>query len=196
MTLPARPRSEELVFAIFVEGHTFKMGPAERNPDGLAHAVVKPAGERRYDVGFEDLLNGGDRDYDDNTFRFSGGLAPNRSPVAEDQALTVDQGSSLPIALTATDEDGDALTYAIADGPRHGTLSGTGSELTYAPDPAFSGARHVRLHRRRRHERARRGARHDRRVSGRPARAGRPVGNPAPPARRPAPVSATAPPAS
>ncbi len=89
--LPARPRNEELAFAIFVteRGHLFKMGPAERNPDRLPHAVVKQTGERQYDVGFEDLLNGGDRDYDDNTFRFSGGLAPNRSPVAGDQSLTV-----------------------------------------------------------------------------------------------------------
>jgi hypothetical protein len=100
VTLPARPRGEELVFAIAVVGQplsTFKMGPGTRNPDGLAHAVVRQTGERRYDVGFEDLLNGGDRDYDDNTFRFSGGLAPNRSPVASDRALTVPQGKSLPI---------------------------------------------------------------------------------------------------
>lgn len=139
VTLPARPRNEELLFGIFVNNHTFKMGPAERNPDGLPHAVVKPTGERQFDVGFEDLLNGGDRDYDDNSFRFSGGLAPNRSPVAEDQALTVAQGGSVPITLAATDEDGDALTYAIADRPRHGSLTGTGSALTYTPDAAFSG---------------------------------------------------------
>ena len=141
VNLPARPRSEELVFAIFVTERRdlFKMGPAERNPDRLPHAVVKQTGERQYDVGFEDLLNGGDRDYDDNTFRFSGGLAPNRSPVAADQSLTVAQGGSLPITLAATDEDGDPLTYAVADSPLHGTLTGTGADLTYAPQPGFSG---------------------------------------------------------
>ena len=76
VTLPARPRDEELVFGIAVEGGsrgTFKMGPGERNPDHLAHAVVRQTGERQYDVGFEDLLNGGDRDYDDNTFRLAAG---------------------------------------------------------------------------------------------------------------------------
>ncbi len=141
VTLPARPRNEELVFAIFVTepGDLFKMGPGERNPDKLPHAVVRPTGERQFDVGFEDLRNGGDRDYDDNTFRFSGGLAPNRSPVAEDQSLTVAQGGSLPITLAASDEDGDALTYAVADSPLHGTLSGTGDALTYAPQRGFSG---------------------------------------------------------
>ena len=141
VTLPARPRNEELVFAIQIgnEGALFKMGPGERNPDGLPHAVVKPTGERQFEVGFEDLRNGGDRDYDDNVFRFSGGLAPNRSPVADDQSLTVAQGGSLPITLTATDPDEDPLTYAVADKPLHGSLTGTGSALTYTPAAAFSG---------------------------------------------------------
>lgn len=141
VTLPARPRGEELVFGIYIaeKNRTYKMGPADRNPDGLAHAVVKPTGERQFDVGFEDLFNGGDRDYDDNTFRFSGGLAPNRSPVADEQALTVAQGGLLPIVLTATDPDDDPLTYAVSDNPLHGTLTGAGSTLTYAPAAGFSG---------------------------------------------------------
>lgn len=47
----ARPRGEELVFGIFVvqPRDTFEMGPAERNADGLAHAVVRQTGERHYD---------------------------------------------------------------------------------------------------------------------------------------------------
>ncbi|MDX6718904.1 MAG: hypothetical protein QOJ63_1158 [Solirubrobacteraceae bacterium] len=141
VTLPARPKNEELLFGIFIasENDTFKMGPADRNPDGLAHAVVQKTGERQYDVGFEDLLNGGDRDYDDNTFRFSGGLAPNRSPVPADQSLSVAQGGSLPITLAATDEDGDALAYAVADAPRHGALTGKGTAFAYTPAADFSG---------------------------------------------------------
>ena len=140
VTLPARPRNEELVFGIVVrDGVTFKMGPGERNPDRLPHAVVKRTGERQFDVGFEDLLNGGDRDYDDNSFRFSGGLAPNRLPVADDQALTVTQGKSLKITLTGSDPDGGALSYSIADAPLHGTLQGTGPDVTYTPQADFSG---------------------------------------------------------
>jgi hypothetical protein len=142
VTLPARPKGEELVFGILVKSsppHTFEIGPGERNPDGLPHAVVRQVGERQYDVGFEDLFNGGDRDYDDNTFRFSGGLAPNRSPVAADQSLEVAQGAPLPVTLSATDADGDALTYAVADPPRHGSLSGSGAQLTYTPAQGFAG---------------------------------------------------------
>jgi hypothetical protein len=142
VTLPARPKNEELVFGIFIASQsntTFKMGPADRNPDKLAHAVVLKTGERQYDVGFEDLLNGGDRDYDDNTFRFSGGLAPNRSPVPAEQSLSVAQGGSLPITLAATDDDGDALVYAISAPPLHGALTGKGTALTYTPAADFSG---------------------------------------------------------
>ena len=96
-------------------------------------------GERQYDVGFEDLLNGGDRDYDDNPFRFTGGLAPNRSPVADDQALSTLQGHALPITLTATDPDDDPLTFALTDAPRHGIVTGSGSSVTYTPAADFSG---------------------------------------------------------
>jgi hypothetical protein len=141
VTLPARPAGQELVFGIFVQGPntTFKMGPGDRNPDGLAHARVTKTGERQFDVGFEDLLNGGDRDYDDNVFRFTGGLAPNRMPVADDQALTTPQGTALPITLTATDPDGDPLTFSLLDAPLHGTVAGSGSSVTYTPAPGFNG---------------------------------------------------------
>ena len=142
VTLSARPAGEELLFGILVDDgadHVFKLGPGDRNPDNLAHGRVVNSGERQFDVGFEDLFNGGDRDYDDNVFRFSGGLAPNRVPVADDQALTVVQGGSLPITLTGSDPDGDTLTFTVADAPRDGTLSGSGAKLTYTPRPDFSG---------------------------------------------------------
>jgi len=139
VALPARPVGEELLFGIFVQGRTFMIGPGDRNPDGLAHAKVVNSGERQYDVGFEDLFNGGDRDYDDNVFRFSGGLAPNAAPVADDQKLTVAQGGSLPITLTGSDADGSLLTFALLDAPRHGALSGTGAQLTYTPSADFVG---------------------------------------------------------
>jgi hypothetical protein len=141
VTLPARPRNEELVFGVFIasRNHTFKIGPAERNPDGFVHARVATTGDRQYDVGFEDLLDGGDRDYDDNVFRFTGGLAPNRLPVADDQALSMTQGATLQITLTGSDPDGEALTYSLADQPRHGQLQGAGAALTYTPQADFSG---------------------------------------------------------
>ena len=68
---------QELMFGIFVRntGNRFLMGAASRNPDNLLHAAVNSIGGGAFIVGFEDLFNGGDRDYDDYNFRFAGGLA-------------------------------------------------------------------------------------------------------------------------
>lgn len=77
---------DELVFGIVVpdEGRTYFSGPGGRNPDDIAHNDVTTvdAVNNIYDVGFEDLFGGGDLDYDDNTFRFTGATpAPGALPV-------------------------------------------------------------------------------------------------------------------
>ena len=51
----------------------------------------------------------------------------------------VDVGAATPIPLTASDVDGDTLTYAVVAGPAHGSLSGTGPSRTYIPDPGYEG---------------------------------------------------------
>jgi hypothetical protein len=90
VTIGPFPAGRELVFRITVlnGGPTFFMGPASRNPDGIAHADVTETGVRTFLVGFEDQFDGGDRDYDDNVFQFTGNLAPNRPPLADDQTPT------------------------------------------------------------------------------------------------------------
>ncbi len=64
----------ELVFGIYVQntGNTFKTGDSLRNPDVIEHARATPSGVNLVDVGFEDTLGGGDRDYNDNMYRFTG----------------------------------------------------------------------------------------------------------------------------
>ncbi len=61
-------------------GYTYYSGLASNNPDGVVHAV---SFYDYYDgktlVGFEDLLNGGDRDYDDIVFLVSN---VSRTPAA------------------------------------------------------------------------------------------------------------------
>jgi hypothetical protein len=42
--------------------------------------------------------------------------------------------------LTASDLDGDPLTYIVVSDPAYGTLSGAGPSLTYTPDSLFNGA--------------------------------------------------------
>jgi hypothetical protein len=61
----------ELVFRLHVlnTGLDFYSGTGALNPDSIPHAAVTSAGGRTW-VGFEDLLGGGDRDYDDTVFSF------------------------------------------------------------------------------------------------------------------------------
>ena len=67
------------------------------------------------------------------------GSIANNSPVAYGQTVDTTQNSSVAITLIATDPDGDPLTYSIATGPANGTVSGTGPDITYAPNTEFSG---------------------------------------------------------
>ena len=66
--------------------------------------------------------------------------AVNDAPVAQPQALTVASGATLPVTLSATDVDGDALTYTIATPPQHGSLTGSGANIVYTPASAYSGS--------------------------------------------------------
>ena len=86
----------ELVFGITVlnGGPTFFTGPASRNPDEIAHVDVTETGVRTFLAGFEDKFGGGDRDYDDNVFQFTGNLEPDRPPLADDKALTYPHGNA------------------------------------------------------------------------------------------------------
>ena len=62
----------------------------------------------------------------------------NRAPAASSQSLSTPQGVSVAIVLAGTDPDGDPLTFTYQQ-PAHGTLSGTGSTLTYTPGAIYSG---------------------------------------------------------
>ena len=64
---------------------------------------------------------------------------PNTPPVATPMTLTVERDTSLPITLSGTDADGDALTFQVVDPPTLGTLQGTGAQRTYVPNPGAVG---------------------------------------------------------
>ncbi len=68
------------------------------------------------------------------------GQTGNVAPVADDQSVSTPEGTPLGITLTATDDNGDSLTYSVVTGPSHGTLSGAGANRTYTPDPGYVGA--------------------------------------------------------
>jgi hypothetical protein len=114
---------EELVFGIRVSGQEYRLGPGERNPDGIPHAVVDFAPDGCALVGFEDLFGGGDRDYDDNRFRFCGGIAPDPEDPTEEPPTPDPLGPPLADAgLDQTVPEGSVVT-----------LDGSGSRASNKP---------------------------------------------------------------
>jgi subtilisin family serine protease len=65
--------------------------------------------------------------------------AVNDPPVADSQSVTTLEDAAVTITLTASDVDGDALTYSVGT-PSHGTLSGIAPDLTYTPDAGYNGS--------------------------------------------------------
>ncbi len=64
----------------------------------------------------------------------------NVAPTADDQSVTTQEDTAVSITLTASDVDGNPLTYSVQTGPSNGVLSGTAPNLTYTPDLDYDGA--------------------------------------------------------
>jgi len=67
---------QELFFKMYVRdtGYHYYSGPAHRNPDNFIHAAISYLGDCEWLVGFEDMYNGGDQDFDDILMVLSGDL--------------------------------------------------------------------------------------------------------------------------
>lgn len=63
----------------------------------------------------------------------------NTPPQAADQSVTTLEDTPIDIILTATDVDGNPLTYRVVTGPNRGTLSGVAPNLTYTPAENING---------------------------------------------------------
>ncbi len=64
----------------------------------------------------------------------------NDAPVANDQAVTLNEDETTSITLTASDADGDTLTYQIVSNPSHGTLTGSAPDIIYTPAANYNGS--------------------------------------------------------
>lgn len=65
--------------------------------------------------------------------------AVNEPPVADPVEETTEVDVPVPVTLSGSDPEGSDLTYDIVQAPNDGTLSGTAPDLTFTPDPGFSG---------------------------------------------------------
>lgn len=63
----------------------------------------------------------------------------NDVPVATARTISTNEDTSVAVALTGTDPDGDPLTYIVVSGPAKGSLSGTAPNLTYLPNANATG---------------------------------------------------------
>ena len=63
----------------------------------------------------------------------------NSAPVALAQSLLTPRDTVLPVTLSATDPDGDFLTFLVTEPPSHGSLSGVPPDLLYTPSANFLG---------------------------------------------------------
>ncbi|HVN67331.1 MAG TPA: Ig-like domain-containing protein, partial [Candidatus Sulfotelmatobacter sp.] len=64
----------------------------------------------------------------------------NTAPVASNSSVAADEDTLINIPLSATDADGDSLTYTIVTGPAHGTGSLNSSSLSYLPNKDYNGS--------------------------------------------------------
>ena len=89
----------ELIFGVHVNqtGDNFFMGPALRNPDNVFHATVDSIGGGQFVGGFEDLFGGGDADFDDNRFLFTGAVSA-APPIPEPGTLSLLLLGAIPVA--------------------------------------------------------------------------------------------------
>ncbi len=69
----------------------------------------------------------------------TGGPPVNHPPTATSQSVTTPENTPVGVTLAGSDPDGDAITFAVGTGPAHGTLSGTGANLTYTPTAGYTG---------------------------------------------------------
>lgn len=63
----------------------------------------------------------------------------NVAPTAHAQTLDTNKNNAKTIVLTATDPEGQALSYSINSQPQHGQLSGQLPHLTYTPNTDYVG---------------------------------------------------------
>jgi hypothetical protein len=115
-------------------------GPAKGTLSGTApNLTYTPKADANGSDSFSFLVNDGKAD--SNTATVSITINPvNDAPVAAAQVISTASDKPVTLVLSASDKDGDPLTYSIASSPIMGTLAGTAPNLTYTPNPDATGS--------------------------------------------------------
>jgi len=115
------------------------VGPAHGTLSGTPPAVTyTPAANYNGPDSFTFKANDGALDSNIATVTIT--VTPaNDAPVASAKSITTYQEMPTAITLSATDVDGNTLTYSVVAGPAHGTLSGTAPNLTYKSAANYTG---------------------------------------------------------
>ncbi len=140
--------AEDTALALILEGSdpegaalSFRVlrGPLHGSLQGSPPALVyQPAPDFHGVDSFEFVVNDGELDSAPATVRIT--VTPvNDAPTAQPQQLSTPTGMALPITLTGTDSDGDALSFRVVQAPANGSLSGSGAALVYTPQAGFRG---------------------------------------------------------
>jgi CSLREA domain-containing protein len=144
--LSAGPGEAAQTLSFVVTGNTnpslFSAGPTVSPSGTLAYSLAPNAnGGASVTIVLKD--NGGEADGGRDTSApqtFNINVTPvNDPPAASGQAVTTAEDISKLVTLAGSDVDGDQLTFQVATGPAHGTLSGTGAGRTYTPAADYNG---------------------------------------------------------
>ena len=63
----------------------------------------------------------------------------NQPPLAASQSLSTSEDTPAAVVFSATDPDGNPLTYSVVSGPSHGSLSGAAPNVSYQPQANYNG---------------------------------------------------------
>lgn len=145
-----------LDFALLANGYgnssfyTYYAGIAD-NPDNIQHVIAYDYQDYLV-LAWEDLYEGGDKDYNDIVFAIDIGaenldnIPPetfsNQPPAAVDDRATTPNGTQIVIDVMANDSDPDEDTFSLTEVDSFlsdGTITIQGDKVLYTPTSGFSG---------------------------------------------------------
>ncbi len=134
------PESQDLTFSIVTQPTHGTLGTIDNSQVSSAKVTYTPTTGYSGPDQFTFKANDGKQDSPTATVTITINAAVNHAPTANAQTVSATAGQALPITLTGSDSDGDALTYIVVTQPAHGTLSGTAPSVSYTATASYTGS--------------------------------------------------------